>query len=212
MSSRSRTSTNSVDWILVSVFFAIVFTGWLMLYTVSYEGQGSWWFSLDSIVGKQTIAIGVALACFILCISLDWRIWSTLSYPIYIVIVFSLIAVLFFGKEVKGASSWFSIMGFSIQPSEFAKFGTALGVSAFLGQTNLNINNISKAFVCFMLFLGPAFLIFLQPDAGTAIIFMSFIYLYTSNVNRLYIYRLAHLVTFLCHVAYSISDLFRTGL
>lgn len=174
MSYGSRTSANSIDWILVSVFFAIVLTGWLMLYTVSYEGDGDFWFSLDSIVGSQTIWIGVALACFTVCVSLDWRIWSTLSYPIYILTLISLVAVLIFGKEINGASSWFSIMGFSIQPSEFAKFGTALGVSAFLGQTNLNINSVGKAALCFGLFLVPAFLVFRQPDAGTAIIFLSF--------------------------------------
>ena len=187
MSYGSRTSANSIDWILVSVFFAIVLTGWLMLYTYSYDGDGAFWFSFDSIVGSQTIWIGVALACFIVCISLDWRIWSTLSYPIYILTLLALIAVLLFGKEINGASSWFSILGFSIQPSEFAKLGTALGVSAFLGQTNLNINNPAKASLCFLLFLIPAFLIIRQPDAGTAIIFMSFMVpLFRAGLNPVF--------------------------
>lgn len=180
-----RRSTAAIDWILISIFFAIVLVGWLMLYTVSYEGNGNeFWFSFDSIVGKQTIWLGVALIAFIVCISLDWRIWSTLAYPIYILTTLSLVAVLIFGKEIKGASSWFSLMGYSFQPSELAKWGTALGVSAFLGQTNLDINKLSRVLLAFMLFLFPAFLIFLQPDAGTAIIFLSFLVpLYRAGLN-----------------------------
>jgi len=174
MSVIRRKSGISIDWLLTSIFFAIVLVGWLMLYTYSYQGDGSYWFSMDSIVGKQTQWIGVATLAFFVFISLDWRIWSSLAYPIYVLTFLSLIAVLLFGKEVKGASSWFEILGYSIQPSEFAKLGTALGVSAYLGQTNLDINRLREAVMAFTLFLAPAFLIFLQPDAGTAIIYLSF--------------------------------------
>lgn len=168
-----KTGTN-IDWLLTSIFFAIVIVGWLMLYTYSYDGNGGLWFELDSVVGRQTVWLGVALLAFLVFISLDWRIWSTISYPIYGMTLLSLVLVLFIGKEVKGASSWFDIFGYSFQPSELAKFGTSLGVAAYIGQPNLNINQLSKAAIAFMLFLIPAFLIFLQPDAGTAIIFLSF--------------------------------------
>lgn len=168
-----KTGTN-IDWLLTSIFFAIVIVGWLMLYTYSYDGNGGLWFEFDSVVGRQTVWLGVALLAFLVFISLDWRIWSTISYPIYGVTLLSLVLVLFIGKEVKGASSWFDVFGYSIQPSEFAKFGTSLGVAAFIGQPNLNINQLGKAAIAFLLFLIPAFLIFLQPDAGTAIIFLSF--------------------------------------
>jgi len=175
MAKTSLRSTHPIDWILLSVFFSIALIGWLMLYTVSYEGGGLGSFSFDSIVGKQTIWIGVAVVLFIVFYSLDWRIWNNLALPIYLTTLLSLVVVLIFGKEVKGASSWFEIFGYSIQPSELAKWGTALGVSAYLGQTNMDINNMRRALVAFAFFLIPAFLIFLQPDAGTAIIFLSFL-------------------------------------
>ncbi len=184
MLKKVNTSRLTIDWLLLSLFFSIVLVGWLMLYTVSYEGDGGLWWSFDSIVGKQTIWIGVALVAFIVVYSLDWRIWNTLAYPIYIVTVLSLIGVLLFGKEVKGASSWFEIMGYSIQPSEIAKWGTALGISAFLSQMKMDINRWTRIIVAFLLFLVPAFLIFLQPDAGTAIIFLSFLVpLYRAGLN-----------------------------
>lgn len=186
MSVAQRKSNAPLDWVLLSLFGAIVFIGWLMLYTVSYEGNGGLWFSFDSIVGQQTLWLGVALVAFIVCYSLDWRIWNTLAFPIYIVCVISLVLVLFIGKEVKGASSWFELFGYSFQPSELAKWGTTLGVAAFLAQPNLNMNNLGKVIQVFLLFMVPAGLVFLQPDAGTAIIFASFLIpLFRAGLNPL---------------------------
>ncbi len=194
--SAQRNTRVGLDWASISIFFAIVFVGWLMLYTISYQGEGSFWFDFHSIVGRQTVWIGVGLIIFIAVYSLDWRIWNSLAYPIYGLTLLSLIAVLLFGKEVKGASSWFVIMGYSFQPSEFAKLGTTLGVSAFLGQANLNINNLSKILIVTVLFLVPAFLIFLQPDAGTAIIFLAFLIpLFRAGLNPI-IYVLASSIAF----------------
>ena len=178
-----RRSRVSIDWILLSVFLSILFIGWLMLYAASYQGPG-FWFDFNSIVGRQTIWLGVALICFTIFLTFNWRIWNTLAYPIYIACILSLVAVLLFGKEIKGASSWFSIFGYSLQPSEFAKMGTALGIAAFLSRPNINLNEITVVLQAAGLILIPAFLIFLQPDAGTAMIFLSFLVpLYRAGLN-----------------------------
>ena len=170
----SRRSKTSFDWILLTVFISIVFIGWLMLYAVSYEGPG-FWFDFDSIVGRQTIWLGISAVAVIVFLTLDWRIFNSLSFPIYIFTTLLLIAVLFLGKEIKGASSWFILGGFSFQPSELAKLGTALGLSAYLGQANISMEKTKDVLVSFAIFLVPASLILLQPDAGSALIFMSFI-------------------------------------
>ncbi len=191
-----RNTRVGLDWASLSIFFAIVFVGWLMLYSISYQGEGSFWFDFSSIVGRQTIWIGIGLILFIIGFSLDWRIWNSLAYPIYGLTILSLLGVLIFGKEIKGASSWFVIMGYSFQPSEFAKLGTTLGVSAFLGQANLNINSLGKMLMATVLFAVPAFLILLQPDAGTAIIFLAFLIpLFRAGLNPL-IYVLASSIAF----------------
>lgn len=174
---------STFDWVLFSVFCSIIAIGWLMLYAASYEGPG-FWFDFDSSVGRQTIWLLVSAVIFIGLMVTDWRIWNSLAYPIYIITLLSLIAVLIFGKEVKGATSWFTIFGYSIQPSEFAKLGTALGFSQFLSQTNINLENKKTLFLALGLFVLPAGLIFLQPDAGTAIIFLAFfIPLFRAGLN-----------------------------
>jgi len=169
-----RKSAITLDWILLSVYLSIVVIGWLMLYASSYEGAGLW-FDLNSVVGRQTIWIGMSVLVFIAVLNIDWRIWNTVSYAFYALAILSLIAVLIFGKEIKGATSWFSIMGFSIQPSEFAKMGVALAISSFLSKPGLKLDNNKDILTAISLFAIPSFLIFLQPDAGTAIIYFAFL-------------------------------------
>ncbi len=197
MASRNLRSQVSFDWVVLSLFGSIVAIGWLMLYTSSYEGDSGLWFSFDSVIGKQTLWLGAAIIGFIIVSSLDWRIWSSISYPVYAITTISLVAVLLFGKEVKGASSWFSIMGYSFQPSEFAKIGTALGLSSYLSQVGINVNGLRQFMAAMAIILLPAFLIFLQPDAGTAVIFLSFmIPLYRAGLNPI-IYLLIFLIAFI---------------
>lgn len=197
MASRNLRSQVSFDWVVLSLFGSIVAIGWLMLYTSSYEGDSGLWFSFDSVIGKQTLWLGASIIAFLVISSLDWRIWSSVAYPVYAITVISLVGVLLFGKEVKGASSWFSIMGYSFQPSEFAKIGTALGISSYLSQVGFNVNNIRKFLVSASIIMIPAFLILLQPDAGTAVIFLSFmIPLYRAGLNPI-IYLLVFLIAFI---------------
>ena len=128
---RRGTAARSIDWVLLSVTIAIVAIGWLMLYATTYDSNESL-FNFKSAVGTQTIWIGISAVICMAIMATDWRIWNSLAYPLMIATTLSLVAVLVIGKETKGATSWFSIFGFSVQPSEFAKLGTALGLSAFL--------------------------------------------------------------------------------
>ena len=178
-----RKSVVTIDWILLSVFISIVFIGWLMLYASCYEGTG-FWFDLSSPIGRQTIWLGISFFVFIAIINIDWRIWNSLSYPIYVLAILMLIAVLIFGKEIKGATSWFNIMGFSLQPSEFAKTATAMAIASFLSKPGTNLNNNKHIAISLAIFAIPAMLIFIQPDAGTAMIYLAFmIPLFRAGMN-----------------------------
>ncbi len=180
---RSKTDRRGLDWILLTTFLSIVFIGWLMLFAVSFDGD-TFIFSLDSTIGQQTIWIGVAVVVFIVAFFVDWRVWGSLSLPVFALSVISLVVVLIIGREIKGAHSWFSIFGMSAQPSEFAKFGVALGLSNYLGSANISLENRKDILIALAFFFVPAGLVFLQPDAGTALVFMSFmIVMYRAGLN-----------------------------
>ena len=97
------------------------------------------------------------------------------SYIIYAVVMLLLIVVLFM-PAVKGAKSWFQFGGFSIQPSEFAKLGCSLAFARYLSLINVRTQNIKNRIIAASLVVIPALLIMIQPDPGTMLVFIGFVF------------------------------------
>ena len=175
---RPRTSSTGIDFLTFSIYLALVAIGWAMIYTVGYgqEGYEPGFFNfLKTPVGKQLIWVFIALAVFVVTYAIDSKFWPTFSSFIYIGCMASLVAVLIFGKTIKGATSWFDFgSGITMQPSEFAKFGTCLALASFLGSYTNNLRSVKTTFYAILIFTVPLFLVLLQPDAGSAIVFLSF--------------------------------------
>jgi rod shape determining protein RodA len=90
---------------------------------------------------------------------------------IYVVNIFILISVLIVGKTAMGATRWFSVVGISIQPSEFVKMSVILMIASYFRKASLNnINSLVYFIPPFLLFILPVVLILLQPNLGTSII------------------------------------------
>lgn len=177
MSKRDTAGLRNIDWQTFSLFLALVAIGWLMVYTVSFSREwsaGDMNF-FDTSSGKQTIWMGISAVAFAIIFMIDWKFWQTFAYLFYGIAIMLLVAVLFFGSEIKGARSWFSFGSFSFQPSEVAKLGTALAVSAFLSYYRTNLKELRSQFLAFGIIFFPVALIMLQPDAGSAIVFFSFL-------------------------------------
>jgi len=79
----------------------------------------------------------------------------------------------YFWKEINGARSWFEFGGISLQPSELAKFGTALALASYLNTRRQDLTRLSAMIPASAIILFPAFLIMLQPDTGSAIVYFS---------------------------------------
>lgn len=173
------------DWITLGLYLSLVIIGWLMQYAVQYDASQPYAFlNFSSPMGKVSIISLVALVLFFSGYVIEWKFWSTFAYPIYGVTLVFLIAVLIFGSNIKGSQSWFNFFGFSLQPSEFAKFGTALAVAAYLSYYKQLIVETKILLRGFLLILLPVFLILLQPDAGSALVFLSLILVfYRSGVS-----------------------------
>ncbi len=184
---RARKS-KGYDWVSLSIYFSLLIIGWLMLYAAVYNEETPYAFlDFSSTIGKQTIWVGISLVVLICTLVIDWKIWNTFAYPIYMISILLLIGVLIIGTEIKGAKSWFTFSGFSIQPSEFAKFATALAISSFIAYHKSNIQNFRTMLTSMGLFGLPMILILLQPDAGSAMVFLSFfILLYRRGISSFY--------------------------
>lgn len=172
----------SIDWITVAIYISLLVIGWLMLHAAAFdESQAYPFFDFTTTIGKQTIWVGVSLILFIATLAIDWKFWDSLAYPIYAFCLLMLILVLIVGVEIKGARSWFGFAGFSIQPSEFAKFGTALAVASYLSYFKSDLRDVKSILLTTGIIAAPMFLIFLQPDAGSALVFLSFLFLFYRN-------------------------------
>ena len=180
------TGTNrGLDWMTLSLYLCLVMVGWLMIFTVGYEeGYNGISDFLSRPVGRQTIWIGISFIAMFLLYFIDWKFFQTFSYLFYIAGLVLLVLVLFFGPKVNGARSWFIFGGFSFQPSEFAKFGTCLALSTYLSSFSTSMREIKHQVIAVGLFVAPMLLILLQSDAGSALVFTSFmIVLYRAGLS-----------------------------
>ena len=88
-----------------------------------------------------------------------------------------LLAGLFiFGASIKGITAWYKFGPISMQPSEFAKLAVALIISSYLSFIQNDIKNYKTILKILLIIFLPLILILLQPDLGTAIIFIAIIF------------------------------------
>jgi rod shape determining protein RodA len=166
--------THKVDWVTVMLYAVMVFWGWLNIYSASYdENQSIWDWNINS--GKQLFFIGVAIILILAILIMDMRFYETFAYIIFGVIMFVLLLVPIIGKEVGGNRSWLGVGSFGIQPSEFAKFATALAVAKLIGSIGFKMDNLRNQMIAFGLIAIPMLLILLQKDYGTAMVFTIFV-------------------------------------
>ena len=176
---KSRSRSGGIDWILFSCYFALTIIGLLMVYTTTYEDyhtRGMW--SINTPFGGQLLWTGISLVFLLVLTYIDWQFWNSLSLALYVVSIISLIVVLGFGTEIKGAKSWLSIGPWTLQPSEFVKLGTAILVSGLLSSYQIKLSAIKSQLILFAIMIIPALLIILQPDPGSAVTFLSLMIVY----------------------------------
>lgn len=186
---RSNSIIYNIDWLTVVLFLLLVLMGWANIYAAVYDEEHANIFDLSQRYGKQLMWIGTSIAIIAVILILDGSIYQTLAIPIYIATMLALLLVLFAGKEIAGARSWFVIGGFSIQPSEFAKFATALALASFLSKKERNLRGLRDKIIGFIIIIIPAALIIPQPDPGSALVYSSLLLvMYREGLSGAYIF------------------------
>jgi len=186
---RQNSTSNQFDVLTVSLYFVLVLLGWLNIYAAVYDEETSasiFNFSINS--GRQLIWIGTSLIIILIISTVDFRFYDSFGYVIFGVLLLMLVSVLFFGAEVKGSKSWFGVGAYGIQPSEFAKFATALALARYLSEPTVKFEKVGTQLISLGIIVVPAILILLQGDTGTAMVFASFvIVLYREGLNPVFL-------------------------
>ncbi|MCT4614257.1 MAG: rod shape-determining protein RodA [Marinifilaceae bacterium] len=172
---RKVSLVTNLDWWTILLYLILIFLGWINIYAAVYNEDHTSILDISQRYGKQLMWIGASILLAICILLIDAKFFSTFAYPIYISFIVLLIAVLFLGKEINGARSWFQLGAIRFQPAEFAKFATCLAISRYVTQFNFKIHELKSLITTGTILFLPAFLIILERDAGSALVYASFI-------------------------------------
>jgi rod shape determining protein RodA len=174
--SASGVRESKVDWITILLYLTIILLGWFNLYSTSRE-DGAGIFDLSTYHGKEALFILVGVGAGVLVLFLDTKFMEVISFIAYGATILALIAVLAVSK-VGGASSWFAIGGFKLQPTEFAKLTTVMALAKYMSRFNFNLAKRSDFLVAVGIVVLPMLLVILQNDAGSALVFGGLIFMF----------------------------------
>lgn len=171
---RSVNIWTRIDKLTIIIFSVMVIMGWFNIYAAVYNEEHKEILDFSQRYGKQFIWILASFILAIIVVIIDTRFYLFFSWAVYGVLIFLLILVLFIGKEVNGARSWFEFGSLSLQPSEFAKFATALALASYLNDHRQELTKLRSILPAVGIILLPALLTSRQPDMGSTIVFFSF--------------------------------------
>lgn len=178
-----------IDWWSIIAYLVLVVFGLMNIYSAVYQPEHPSLFDFDMRYGKQVLWILLAFFFAIMIFLIDARFYQFIAYPLYILVMVSLIGVILFGTEVNGAKSWFDIGPMRIQPAEFGKVATVLALAKFLSGFNTSVTTpASMVRIAVIVFL-PSILIFLQNDTGSAIVYFALVLtLYREGLSGMFLW------------------------
>lgn len=148
------------DWPFIIAFLLAALISCAVLFSISPER-----------LPQQAISIVLGLVIMVYLSQQEPGIFTTLGWPAYGLTLLMLLLTTIFGENVRGSVRWINIAGFQFQASEFTK---PLLIVAFTQiMTQFPLKNLKNLFINLLLFALPTYLIFQQPDLGTALVIMA---------------------------------------
>jgi rod shape determining protein RodA len=166
-----------LDWVLNTSIFFIVLCGLITLLSSDLN-----------LFYKQTawFVISIIIILFVSQINLrPFEHHPKIIFTFYFLIVILLVLTYFIASPIRGVRGWISFGSIKFQVSEFVKLALIILFSFFWARAHIGIGRIKNLFKSFIYFAIPAFLVLLQPDLGTVIIFFAiwFGYLLVSGIK-----------------------------
>jgi len=172
---RSSDIRRNIDGLTIVLFLALAGLGWVNLVSAATGPDGAVEWGLRTLHGKQGLWLMVSLLIGFLILQVEGTFFIRTAWLNYGVQLLLCGLVLVIGKKVGGARSWFGFGGFGIQPSEFAKMGASLALAWYCSKEG-GLHQFGQRFRAAVIVGLPAGLILLQPDAGTVLVFLGFVF------------------------------------
>ncbi|MEX0626724.1 MAG: rod shape-determining protein RodA [Chloroflexota bacterium] len=159
------------DWQLLLYVLLLVGFGMVMGFSANYQaigGDGG----LSQTV-KTLIWTGIGLTLFFVAASIDYHWLQTFATPIYLVVLGLLLATVLVGRNLFGAQMSITVAGIDFQFSEISKVLMIVVLAAFLASRRERIGRLSTIVGAALLIALPTYLVYRQPDLGTALVFVA---------------------------------------
>jgi rod shape determining protein RodA len=173
---KNQSVGNRIDYISILLYIVLVIMGWMTIYSASLPLEETSIFDISQIYGRQMLFIGLTIPLILVILFSDAKIFERLSFVFYGVGILLLLGLFVFGVTKKGQTNWYQFGGFGFQPSEFVKTATALLLAKYLSYSQINLKYTKHQMIGLAIVGIPVLLILMQPDAGSAMIFISLIF------------------------------------
>jgi rod shape determining protein RodA len=158
----------SFDWVLLTLLVMVCGMAFLNLYSATYPSAGRMPPHL-----KQCYLLLMGAAGIIFMVSFDYKELQLWNYPVYVLVILVLALVLFVGDSAKGAQRWIDLGFFQLQPSEPAKLMMVVTLASYYARKEVvGGYSLQDLIVPIILMAIPFTLILIQPDLGTALMFV----------------------------------------
>ena len=164
-----RAVARGLDWTLLAAVGALVGYGLVVIGGItrdSIPGDPNYY------AARQGIYAALGTLGLVVAILVDPDVYRRYRRHVYAgSIVLLLLVLLPIGTEVRGSQRWISLGAASFQPSEFVKVSLVLAVGGFLADRARRLGELRIVFAAVGLVFAPTFLVFVQPDIGTALVY-----------------------------------------
>lgn len=160
-------SLKHIDWLMLAFIVPIIGAGLVTMNSFAGAGVGA-----SPFFNQQLLWAGISLVVFFFLSFLDFRFLkkTKVLVAIYLFFLLLLVSLFLFGSTVKGATSWFDLGSFSFQPVDFVKLVLILMLAKYFSRRHVEIKNPRHILISALYAFIPFFLVFIQPDFGSAII------------------------------------------
>lgn len=180
------------DYILFFSAILLVIYGLILINSAIGLKEFSFNFDFSSFFYRQILWSILGLIIFFILLFFNYAWLKKIWWLVYIINLIGLIAVFIIGHISHGARSWIGWRMLKIEPSEFFKIGIIITLAGFLSGKKEEDVNFFHLFITFFLAGLPIILIILQPDIGTAVIYIGIVIgiLYLAGLRKIYLFTL----------------------
>ncbi len=165
--SSSTSSWRDFDFYLIATMLVLMAFGLVAIfsaYGLNTEAEGN--------AVQQGIFAVVGIVLMLVLASVDYRFLASLAIPFYVLGLAGLATVHVIGETIGGAQSWIQVGPVTVQPSEFAKMTTLIALATFVSSRGSAMRQPLNMVVASLIVALPAGMVLIEPDLGSAIIYM----------------------------------------